>query len=562
MAALLWAVIGRVTGPSDTWDQRQPRTVSYTTDMLVNGGRHWILPVEAGRQPATKPPLYNWLAAPVVALAGFSSEVAHKFPSLAAICVCWLAMVRLGRWLDPAGGGSLGWVAGMMFVANYAVFKLGYLARPDMLLVMWLLGGWMSATAVLTGSIAQVASTRSRQSEATSGQPPRMNSRRRTKASVGPEGRTERSRKSAGGRYGAVETALMCGGRRRLLLVIFWVCVAGAALTKGPPALILPAYALLAARGLRGSWRAAGVFGWGWGVPLSLGLFGAWVMGVYLIDPDHLLNTLWREEVLGRVTGLGHEGNERGPVEFYRRILHIPFYFLTRFGPWSILSVAAIAYLWRRDPRPAESPGKGPRRWQRLDPTLGQWLHGAALMVVLTLAFFTPSTGKRADYVAPAVAPGALLAAWWLLKGPLRLGRVGPPVAAAITGLTLAGLMVDNRLLEPKPGLGDALSGFIHDAEIHIRKDPRPIALMNAGSSHMASYLGSAGRGSIQEAHELILSGRPLWLISGGQQPPARIVGWLRERGPDANVVRMCRSRRIPENPGWPSHVALYRVDP
>jgi len=507
MAALLWAVIGRVTGPSDTWDQRQPRTVSYTTDMLVNGGRHWILPVEAGRQPATKPPLYNWLAAPVVALAGFSSEVAHKFPSLAAICVCWLAMVRLGRWLDPAGGGSLGWVTGMMFVANYAVFKLGYLARPDMLLVMWLLGGWMSATAVLTGSI-------------------------------------------------------MCRGRRRLLLVIFWVCVACAALTKGPPALILPAYALLAARGLRGSWRAAGVFGWGWGVPLSLGLFGAWVMGVYLIDPDHLLNTLWREEVLGRVTGLGHEGNERGPVEFYRRILHIPFYFLTRFGPWSILSVAAIAYLWRRDPRPAESPGKGPRRWQRLDPTLGQWLHGAALMVVLTLAFFTPSTGKRADYVAPAVAPGALLAAWWLLKGPLRLGRVGPPVAAAITGLTLAGLMVDNRLLEPKPGLGDALSGFIHDAEIHIRKDPRPIALMNAGSSHMASYLGSAGRGSIQDAHELILSGRPLWLISGGQQPPARIVGWLRERGPDANVVRMCRSRRIPENPGWPSHVALYRVDP
>ena len=218
MAALLWAVIGRVTGPSDTWDQRQPRTVSYTTDMLVNGGRHWILPVEAGRQPATKPPLYNWLAAPVVALAGFSSEVAHKFPSLAAICVCWLAMVRLGRWLDPAGGGSLGWVAGMMFVANYAVFKLGYLARPDMLLVMWLLGGWMSATAVLTGSIAQVASTRSRQSEATSGQPPRMNSRRRTKASVGPEGRTERSRKFAGGRYGALETAITHFGTLRQLL--------------------------------------------------------------------------------------------------------------------------------------------------------------------------------------------------------------------------------------------------------------------------------------------------------------------------------------------------------
>ncbi len=45
--------------------------------------------------------------------------------------------------------------------------------------------------------IVQFASKRSGQSEATSDQPPRMNSRRRTKASVGPEGRTERSKKSA-----------------------------------------------------------------------------------------------------------------------------------------------------------------------------------------------------------------------------------------------------------------------------------------------------------------------------------------------------------------------------
>ena len=183
-------------------------------------------------------------------------------------------------------------------------------------------------------------------------------------------------------------------------------------------------------------------------------------------------------------------------------------------------------------------------------------------MVVLTIAFFTPSTGKRADYVAPAVAPGALLAAWWLLKGPLRLGVVAPPVAAAITGLTLAGLMIDNRLLEPLPGLGDAISSFIQDAEIHIRKDPRPIVLVNAGNSHMASYLGSAGRGSIQDAHELILSGRPLWLIAGGEEPPAQILGWLTERGPDSSVVRKCRSRRFPENPWWPRHVTLYRVDP
>ncbi|MEE9608696.1 MAG: hypothetical protein V3U03_13225, partial [Myxococcota bacterium] len=78
IAALVWAVAARVSGPSDLWDQTQPRTVSYTTDILVNGGSHWILPMEPGRRPATKPPLYNWMAAPAVKLLGFPSELGHK----------------------------------------------------------------------------------------------------------------------------------------------------------------------------------------------------------------------------------------------------------------------------------------------------------------------------------------------------------------------------------------------------------------------------------------------------------------------------------------------------
>ena len=98
--SLLWAMGARILGPSDSWDHRQPRTISYTTDILVNGGHHWILPIEQSRYPATKPPLYNWLAAPMVALIGLSSDLAHKWPSLAALCLCWAVVVRLGRRLD------------------------------------------------------------------------------------------------------------------------------------------------------------------------------------------------------------------------------------------------------------------------------------------------------------------------------------------------------------------------------------------------------------------------------------------------------------------------------
>src|SRR4051812_48886443 len=114
MAALIISLTLRVLGPSDLWDNTQPKTVSYTTDILVHGGNHWILPVdyalEHGAEPATKPPLYNWIAAPLVSALGFNSEIAHRSPSILAFVLCWLCVVRVGRNIDPDPRGSLGWL--------------------------------------------------------------------------------------------------------------------------------------------------------------------------------------------------------------------------------------------------------------------------------------------------------------------------------------------------------------------------------------------------------------------------------------------------------------------
>src|ERR1700730_16185341 len=67
----------RLLAPSTLQRFDQPRTASYTADVVVNG--RWLLPHDMLGHPATKPPLVNWLAAPVVAL-GFWTELAVKWP--------------------------------------------------------------------------------------------------------------------------------------------------------------------------------------------------------------------------------------------------------------------------------------------------------------------------------------------------------------------------------------------------------------------------------------------------------------------------------------------------
>ncbi len=509
MAALLWSIAARVLGPSDMWDQRQPRTVSYTTDIIVNGGDHWILPVEQGEYPATKPPLYNWLAVPMVKVLGFSSDLAHKSPSVIALCLCWLAVVRLGRFLDAAQGQTVGWLAGLMLAANYTTFKLGYLARPDMLLTLWLLLGWLAATALLTS-------------------PPDV----------------------------------LRAPKARALRLAFWLCVALAGLTKGPPAIILPLYALLAARGLRGSWRAAAVFGWSWGLPLSLGLFGSWIWGVYRIDAQHLIDTLWFEEFFGRVTGLGSEGNVRGPVEFFRRILHMPLYYLSRFAPWSILSILAMVALWSRG---AAGTDNRSRYWQEIGHGAGAWLHAAAILVVLIVALFTLSTGKRADYIAAAIPPGSLLAAWWLLRIPPRWGITAPWLAPATAVVFLASMTVYNQLESnaPQPGFGNAINRFAVQAEAQIRHDPRPMAFWATERTYLQSYLGYCGQDATEALRQLLEAADPFWLVAGERsEPPVTVHDWLRDQHLEATLTEVSRSDRYDGISYWPGQVVLYRVDP
>jgi 4-amino-4-deoxy-L-arabinose transferase-like glycosyltransferase len=95
------AVVARVTGPSDLYDNDQPDTMSYTADIVLNG--QWALPRNMVGGPAHKPPLYNWIGWPLLK-AGFWSEPALKMPSLLAGAVTLVVTVMMGRtWPGAAG---------------------------------------------------------------------------------------------------------------------------------------------------------------------------------------------------------------------------------------------------------------------------------------------------------------------------------------------------------------------------------------------------------------------------------------------------------------------------
>jgi 4-amino-4-deoxy-L-arabinose transferase-like glycosyltransferase len=500
--ALVWVLAARMTGPSDAWDQAQPQTMSYTTDIVVNG--NWILPVRPNGEKATKPPLYNWLAAPAVRLAGFSSELAHKLPSVVALCLCWLIVLRVGSRMDPTANGVLGWLAATFVVANYSFFKLGYLARPDMLLTLWLLLGWAAATSLLVD-----------------------------------------------GRHGAQQGASWRA-------IVFWLCTGLAALTKGPAALMLPVYAIAAAPVIAGRWRAVNATGWWWGIPLAATVFGAWVWGVWRIDRSQLVDVLWGREIAGRVTGRGPVGVSSGPEALLTTAANMGLYYLGFFAPWSVLSLFAMVRLWRRPQRDAA------RRWRQMRAR-GATLAGAAIFVIVIVVFYSLSASKRADYAAGAYAPGALLAAWWLLEGPRRLGSSAPWLAPMATLIALVGLTIHSRgeYSSPQKGFGDAIERFIRQAEANVIGEAAPRAYWVVDCSHLESYLGSTRRDDEASVSEMVKAGRPFWLFSGAPPNPGRTVrAWLRDTRYGGSITEVCRSDFLTWSQHWPGRVILFRVDP
>lgn len=500
--AALAAVIGlRILGPSDMHHQTQPKTIAYTTDIIVNG--RWMLPIERGELPATKPPLYNWLAVPFVSAGGFASELAHKAPSVLGLIATWLLAVVVGECVLRVRG--LGFLSAAMLVAGYTIFKLGYLARPDMLVVLWLAVAWVLGTAILV-------------------------------------------RRRPGVNHSRSDGWLAAG---------FWTAVGLAWMTKGPVGLLPIVYAVLGAKLVAGDWRAFHAFRWWWGVPVSLLPFGAWVWRIYEINPDFVIGTLWEDELAGRIVGTGAEAPDEGPAALLTGLLDMPAYFMLRFAPWSFLAVFAMIDIWRRD------RGAGVARWRAAEGALGPWLHGAGVWAILVIAAFTLSAGKRADYIAPAYPAAALLAGWWW-QGTLRRSRLlyGAGLATACLVVAILAVVEFREPQSPRPGHGDAIDRFIQRLRQRIESEPLPLRFIHLGDTHIQAYLGSSIPQGNESVREALARYDRIWVVAGERPQEAREFPELPlVRDEKLKATPVLRAEGIERTDFWPGEVTLYLLE-
>jgi 4-amino-4-deoxy-L-arabinose transferase-like glycosyltransferase len=425
-AALL---LSRWARPSDLYEKDQPHTLAYTADMVLHG--RLALPRDELFQPATKPPLVNWLSAAGVALTGNWSEPVLKWP-IAASAVATMALTFWATRRLTGNELTAALAAGAWLCCPVGL-RLTWLMRPDMLQAALLTGAWWAATLALQRREEGVAA----------GRRPTVDASETRKTSRDPD---DAERRHCGLSARSYVTALM-----------FWVCVGGAALTKGPAALLPIVYALVLALVLRRSlWPLRPVLG----LAAVLGAVGLWLAVAWWRDPGHVRNVLLGAELVQRLASASPDNQT--PRPFYM----IGLWFAAQFLPWSIAAVAGVALACRR--RSALTP--------------------VAIWLVVVLVGLSLPAGKRIDYLLPALVPGGILAAWVLVRLSrwFAFGRWWLVLGTAALAFHV-GQGNWQRTAEAQFGASDAAEQFVH----RVRQHTGGVVLVLVRGKHpLATLLG------------------------------------------------------------------------
>ncbi len=340
----------RLWGPGDLYEKDQPKTIAYTADIVLHG--RYALPRDVIYQPATKPPMFNWIGALAVKITGRWDEWVLKLPSLLGSIGTGLIVYAMARRMHPTRPVVFGCLAAAIWftfgsdVRHGSVIRLSYLARPDMLQCFFLTAGWACATLMLAPKSDDAEQCR---------------------------------------QVGICRS--VCGWT-----VLFWLCVTGAILTKGPAAVMVVIYAVAYSCLTTRRWR------WLIGAIIPILLAGAWLAAAYQQDPDHVRQTILGAEVIDRVT-------EESPEGFSKPIYYSLMWFVTKALPWGLTALLGTVLFCTDRKRYA-------------------WLVPAAVWLGVVLLVLSIPAGKRMDYLIPAYAPASVMAAFamceihwrWILR--------------------------------------------------------------------------------------------------------------------------------------------------
>ena len=144
LISVAWAI--RSSLPSDLWKRSQPLTLRATVDVVAED--RWVLPHTVDDRPLAKPPLINWLSAPVVDVFGFAPWSHRVVPALAAWLTC-LFTLQLARMFHANDTVVLS--AALLWAGTWLGFKSLFLVRPDPLLVLACTSGLWAIVARIQG---------------------------------------------------------------------------------------------------------------------------------------------------------------------------------------------------------------------------------------------------------------------------------------------------------------------------------------------------------------------------------------------------------------------------
>ena len=364
-----WAPVDRLMEASE---------VQVVEQMLL--GQGLVLPLLPDHEVPEKPPLMHWLAAassrflpwPRTELA--VQEAAVRLPSAAASIA---SVVALWLWARRRFSDSTAALAALLFMVTYRVATMARTAWVDATFSAWV------AIAIMLGFDlveARIAAT---------------------------------SRRNAQG------IELSGAVRDRWRAPCFWLCLAGATLTKGPLGIVLPALTLLCWSLARRRPDSLAALLSPAAMALAAGLVGAWYAAAYAQHGQAFLDKQIVKSYLQRFAIRDPDSPRPQPFWYF-----LVYFFSEAFPTSALFPLAAWDAMRHRLGHPDDlspggwTPATGTAAAPAAPPAArrAELRRFLVLWVLVFVAFFSLSAGKRKVYLLPCYPAVALLSADWVLR--------------------------------------------------------------------------------------------------------------------------------------------------